>query len=172
MKLWLKWEMADTAAMLEAIDIKSELEGKRFSILQKRQTKQKELDKLKSGKNTLKTVFKSQNSIVNSITNLTREIQTIDKEIECYDVYIRTIVLQINYAAIPYFKKDKVGLYNDLINTYSQHHINNCQVISQCFAKIMELNSMLNSPQEITDPQPAQALVEKIDVPAQNLPQN
>lgn len=93
MKLWLKWEMSDINAMLESIDAKSELEGKRFSILQRRQTKQKELDKLKSGKNTLKTVFKSQNSIVNTITNLTREIQTIDKEIECYDVYIRTLVL-------------------------------------------------------------------------------
>jgi len=165
MRLWMKWEMQDINAMLEAIDTKSELEGKRFSILQRRQTKQRELDKLKSGKNTLKTVFKSQNSIVNSITNLTREIQNIDKELECYDMYIRTLVLQINYAAIPYFKKDKVGLYNDLINTYSQHHINNSQVISQCFAKVMELNTMLNTPQEITDPQPSKALVEKIEVP-------
>jgi hypothetical protein len=59
MKLWLKWEMNDINAMLEAIDTKSELEGKRFSILQRRQNKQKELDKLKSGKNTIKTVFKS-----------------------------------------------------------------------------------------------------------------
>jgi len=158
--------MQDISAMLEAIDTKSELEGKRFSILQRRQTKQRELDKLKSGKNTLKTVFKSQNSIVNSITNLTREIQNTDKELECYDMYIRTLVLQINYAAIPYFKKDKVGLYNDLINTYSQHHINNSQVISQCFAKVMELNTMLNTPQEITDPQPSKALVEKIEVPS------
>ena len=130
MKLWMKWEISDISAMLEAIETKSELEGKSFSILQRRQTKQKELDKLKSGKNTIKTVFKSQNSIVNSITNLTREIATIDKEIECYDVYIRTLVLQISYAAIPYFKKDKVTLYNDLITTYSQYHINNSQVIS------------------------------------------
>ena len=167
MRLWMKWEMQDINAMLEAIETKSELEGKRFSILQRRQTKQRELDKLKSGKNTLKTVFKSQNSIVNSITNLTREIQNIDKELECYDMYIRTLVLQINYAAIPYFKKDKVGLYNDLINTYSQHHINNSQVISQCFAKVMELNTMLNTPQEITDPQPSMALGEKIEVPSE-----
>ena len=88
----------------------------------------------------MKTLFKSQNSIVNSITNLTREIQNSEKEIECYDIYIKTLAVQINHAAIPYFKKDKIGLYNDLINTYSQHYINNSQLISQCFAKIMELN--------------------------------
>lgn len=68
----------------------------------------------------MSTLFKSQNSIVNTITTLSRDIQSIEKEIECYDIYIRTLALQINHAAIPYFKKDKVSLYNDLINTYSQ----------------------------------------------------
>ena len=32
----------------------------------------------------------------------------------------------------------------------------------------MELNSMLNSPQEITDPEPSKGLVEKIEVPDQH----
>ena len=93
MKLWLKWETLDISAVLEAINTKSELESKRFSILQRKQNKQKELDKLRSGKSTMKTLFKSQNSIVNSITNLTREIQNIDKEIECYDIYIKTLTI-------------------------------------------------------------------------------
>jgi hypothetical protein len=39
MKLWLKWETLDINSMLEAIDGKSELEGKRFQIIQKRSTK-------------------------------------------------------------------------------------------------------------------------------------
>ena len=161
MKLWLKWETLDVAAMLECIDGKSDLEGKRFQILQKKASKQKELDKLKSGKSTLKTMFKSQDSIVNSITNLTREITNIEREIECYDIYLRTIALQINHAAIPYFKKDKVTLYNDLINTYSQQYINNSQLISQCFAKIMELNQEINL-ELISDQLPSTGLVSNI----------
>jgi hypothetical protein len=36
MKLWMKWEMSDINAMMESIEAKSELEGKRFSILQRR----------------------------------------------------------------------------------------------------------------------------------------
>jgi predicted RNase H-like nuclease (RuvC/YqgF family) len=125
MRLWLKWESLDIAAMLEAIETKSELEGRRFSLNQRKQQKQRELDKLKSGKSSMKTMFKSQNSIVNTITNLTREIANSEKEIECYDIYIKTLIIQINHAAVPYFKKDKVGLYNDLINTYSESYINN-----------------------------------------------
>lgn len=162
MKLWLKWETMDITAMMEAVEAKSELDGKRLSIMQRKQSKVKELEKLKTGKSSIKTMFKSQNSIVNSITNLTREIQQTEKEVECYDIYIKTLTLQINHAAIPYFKKDKVSLYNDLINTYSQHYINNSQQISQCFAKIMELNSMIN-PDLIIDEQPSTRLVSTLE---------
>lgn len=162
MRLWLKWESLDIAAMLEAIEMKSELESRRFSINLRKQQKQKELDKLKSGKSTMKTMFKSQNSIVNSITNLTREIASQEKEIECYDIYIKTLVIQINHAAIPYFKKDKIGLYNDLINTYSESYINNSQLVSQCFAKIMELNQQINA-EQIVDEQPTTKVVSPIE---------
>ena len=162
MKLWLKWETMDITAMMEAVEAKSELDGKRLSIMQRKQSKVKELEKLKTGKSSIKTMFKSQNSIVNSITNLTSEIQQTEKEVECYDIYIKTLTLQINHAAIPYFKKDKVSLYNDLINTYSQHYINNSQQISQCFAKIMELNSMIN-PDLIIDEQPSTRLVSTLE---------
>ena len=162
MRLWLKWESLDIAAMLEAIEMKSELESRRFSINLRKQQKQKELDKLKSGKSTMKTMFKSQNSIVNSITNLTREIASQEKEIECYDIYIKTLVIQINHAAIPYFKKDKIGLYNDLINTYSESYINNSQLVSQCFARIMELNQQINA-EQIVDEQPTTKVVSPIE---------
>ena len=162
MKLWLKWETMDITAMMEAVEAKSELDGKRLSIMQRKQSKVKELEKLKTGKSSIKTMFKSQNSIVNSITNLTREIQQTEKEVECYDIYIKTLTLQINHAAIPYFKKDKVSLYNDLINTYSPPYLNNSQQISQCFAKIMELNSMIN-PDLIIDEQPSTRLVSTLE---------
>jgi hypothetical protein len=59
-----------------------------------------------------------------------------------------------------------VSLYNDLVGTYSQHYINNSQHISQCFAKIMELNAMVN-PELIVDELPTTKLVEKIEGPPQ-----
>lgn len=39
MKLWLRWEMLDIAAMLEAIEAKSDLESKRFAIVQRKTSK-------------------------------------------------------------------------------------------------------------------------------------
>ena len=57
-----------------------------------------------------------------------------------------------------------MGLYNDLINNYSQQYINNSQLISQCFAKIMELNSMINT-DLIVDELPSTKVVSPVEKP-------
>lgn len=50
------------------------------------------------------------------------------------------MTLQLVQAAIPYFQKDKIAMYNDLINLYSQQQINNSQTIQACYEKIMAAN--------------------------------
>lgn len=80
---------------------------------------------MNQGKSTLKTLFTSKDGKVNRITELTNKISGGEKEIECLELYLKILVLQLNQAAIPYFKRDKVSTYNDLINTYSQQHICN-----------------------------------------------
>ena len=117
---------------------------------------------MNQGKTSLKTLFSTKDGKVSRITELTRKIADSQKEVECLDAYLRLVILQISQAMIPYFKKDKVSLYNDLINTYSQQYINNSQQISQCFAKIMELNSMIN-PELIIDEAPSQKLISALE---------
>ena len=58
------------------------------------------------------------------------------------DLYLKILVLQLNQAAIPYFKRDKVAIYNDLLNVYSQNHIQNSQAISECYQMIMKANQV------------------------------
>ena len=88
-------------------------------MLEKKQDRQKDLEKLNQGKTTLSTLFSSKDGKVNKITELTRKISSGEKEIECLDQYLRILALQLNQAAVPYFKKDKVATYNDLLNTFS-----------------------------------------------------
>ena len=94
-------------------------------MLQKKKNYQAELEKLNLGKSTLKTLFTTKDGKVTRITELTRKLSNGEKEIECLDAYLRVIVLQINQAAIPYFKRDKIHLYNDLLSTYSKQQIIN-----------------------------------------------
>jgi hypothetical protein len=88
-------------------------------MLTKKEDRQKDLEKLNQGKTTLSTLFSSKDGKVNKITELTRKISSGEKEIECLDQYLRILALQLNQAAVPYFKKDKVATYNDLLNTFS-----------------------------------------------------
>lgn len=77
MKLWLKWEMLDIQAILEAIEIKSNLEIKKAKRISKKESNMKDLQKLNNGKNTIKTMFLSQDGKVNKITSLTHAISDV-----------------------------------------------------------------------------------------------
>lgn len=147
MKLWLRWEQLDITSILEAVDVKNQLEGRKSHLFQKKIDYQKELEKLNQGKSTLKTMFTSKDGKVNRITELTRKIAGSEKEMECIELYVKIIILQINQAAIPYFKRDKVHLYNDLLNTYSQQHMFNSQAVIDCYKMIKEANHVMEEDQ-------------------------
>eukprot|EP00347_Sterkiella_histriomuscorum_P019166 403342692 len=140
MKLWIKWEQLDIDAINEAISAKSSLERGRYRELLRKSDNQRALDKLKKGEKTIKTIFMSKKGQINKITQLTQKITDAEKQMECFDLYLKIVTMQQLHAAIPFFKRDKVQIYNDLINTYSKQQINNCSTISACYAKLMNAN--------------------------------
>jgi hypothetical protein len=56
------------------------------------------------------------------------------------DVYLKMVAIQQLFVAVPFFKRDKVALYNDLVSTYSNFQINNANVISACYSKLHSMN--------------------------------
>ncbi len=77
MKLWVKWEQLDIQAMLEAIEIKSQMELQRQKRMLRKQNDQKDLERLNNGKKSIKTIFMSHKSAVNKITNLKHKIEDV-----------------------------------------------------------------------------------------------
>lgn len=77
MKLWMKWEQLDIEAMLEAIQSKSVLERDRFKNMARKLENQKDLEKLKKGQKTFKTMFLSKKGQVSKITELNQKIQNV-----------------------------------------------------------------------------------------------
>lgn len=82
----------------------------------------------------------SKDGKVNKITKLTHRITYDEKQIECFDTLLKIIILHLNQAAIPYFKKDKISLYNDMINTYSNTMIKNSNKIAAAYGKVVNAN--------------------------------
>ena len=73
---------------------------------------------MKEGNNSFKTIFMGKDSKINRITSLTNKIISADRDIECLSLLHKIIVLQLNQAAIQFFKRDKFTTYNHTVNLY------------------------------------------------------
>lgn len=85
LKHWIKEEIIDFHAIVEAIGQREALEGAKTKAETKRKNSQSTLDKLNAGKKTLKTFFKSASSKAGEITNLTQAIAQCSADIDNYE---------------------------------------------------------------------------------------
>ena len=67
---WIKGEVLDLKAMLEAIDKRDEVESMKNKLENKKKSDSASLDKLSAGKSTMKTMFKGASGKQNEITTL------------------------------------------------------------------------------------------------------
>lgn len=85
-------------------------------------------------------MFLSQQGKVNKITQLTEEVNRSENDIECLGLLHKIVVIQLNQAAIQFFKRDKFTTYNHTVNLYSQKQIENNQVKKRLFQLINQAN--------------------------------
>jgi len=100
-----------------------------------------ELMKLQKG-NTFKSTFQSKQAKINRITELNEKIEFEEKEIDSAECLTKILFLYLHDAAIPFFRLDKLGVYNGAINLYAQKQINNCNKISQFYSKVIGQNQV------------------------------
>lgn len=96
MRRWLKFEILDLNAILEAIDKKNETEKRRNKQIEDRREAIKQIKDMKEGKDTLRTYFMSQNGKVNKITELTDKVTRAENDIECLGLLHKIVVIQLN----------------------------------------------------------------------------
>ena len=91
---------------------------------------------LKDGKDTFRTFFRSKEGKINKITALTESVQRDERDIECLSLLYKIVVLQLNQAAIQFFKREKFGTYNHTINMYSVKQIENTSLKHELYKKL------------------------------------
>ena len=64
--------------------------------MRKRDADRIELQKLRDGKESLRTFFMSRDSKISRITGLTNRILASERDIECLDLLHKIVVLQLN----------------------------------------------------------------------------
>eukprot|EP00344_Euplotes_crassus_P012003 CAMPEP_0196997862 /NCGR_PEP_ID=MMETSP1380-20130617/3374_1 /TAXON_ID=5936 /ORGANISM="Euplotes crassus, Strain CT5" /LENGTH=133 /DNA_ID=CAMNT_0042414227 /DNA_START=281 /DNA_END=677 /DNA_ORIENTATION=+ len=84
-KHWVKDEIIDFHALVEAISQKDILQGMKNKSESKKRSSQSELDKLNAGKKTFRSLFKSASQKATQITTLTQTIAQCGIDIENYE---------------------------------------------------------------------------------------
>ena len=133
--------MMDLEAMIETIEAKNDMEKKKSATLTKMSTNQKEFHKLQKGSSFMSS-FHFKSSKINRITTLNDKIEVEEKEIDCAEVLSKIIFLYLQEVAIPFFRQDKLGVYNGAINLYAQKQINNCNKIAEFYEKVIGQNQI------------------------------
>ena len=141
MRRWLKFEIYDLEAIIEAVDKSHEMEKRKTAKIKQRNSDQDTLRTLKDGKDTFTSFFRSKEGKVNKITELTESISKAERDIECLDLLHKIVVLQLNQAAINFFKREKFGTYNHTLNLYAVKVIENNSIKHQYLKKLQRVNS-------------------------------
>ncbi len=111
MKSWLKWEIWDISALLEAITSKHNLESRKNKRMAKREANRRNLTTLNAGSNNLKTIFMVMGSKQQKITQLSNDIAASEEEIDTLINLVQLVTVYLYSAGIPYFRKDRMGVY-------------------------------------------------------------
>lgn len=98
MRRWLKFELLDLGAMLEAIHKKNEMDKRRKEKIRKRNADKTELQNYREGTHSIFSVamLRSKDSKISRITELTNRIINSEKDIECLSLLHKIVVLQLN----------------------------------------------------------------------------
>ena len=140
MRRWLKFEIIDIEAILEAIGKSMDMETRKRAKIKQKNDDMATVRKMKDGKDTFKSLFRSKEGKVNKITELTENIARAERDIECLDLLYKIVVLQLNQAAINFFKREKFGTYNHTINLYAVKQIENNSLKFELLSKLAKIN--------------------------------
>ena len=138
MRRFIKWEMLDLEAMIETIESKNEIMRRRDKLKTSKIKDTQEIKKLQNGSR----FFMSHSYKVNRITVLNDRIELTEREIDCAEVLMKIIYLYQQDVAIPFFRMDKLGVYNGAINLYGLKQINNCEIISDFYRTVIGQNQI------------------------------
>lgn len=107
----------------------------------KKRDKQTELEKMSLGKTTLKSFFKTKNTIEKDILSYQSEVEQITHDIEDYRKLINFITIYHGHLAIDKFKQNKVGQYLKMLNHFAIREISNAHLSATLYHSLLEIGN-------------------------------
>jgi hypothetical protein len=101
----------ELGALMEAISRKEGVEAQKARTVSKVKDKKDTVDKLSTGKFTLKGMFKSKDGKASSTQHILQSISQGEKDIQNYEIIKNYLIIYLAEIAIPAFKHQKMENY-------------------------------------------------------------
>ena len=122
---WIKSEMMDLNAIQNWLQERNRLLDAKQKLETKQRNNESRLNVLETGKKSIRNLFKSKSSKENEADTLRHLIDIESTEIISYMKIINIITQYIAEKAIPFFKKDKMNNYYNMLDImWSQEQTN------------------------------------------------
>ena len=139
--LWIRGEMLDIAGMINSFKASDEVVAELRENEREKISETEELAKLRVGKATLKSFFKSAAEKEKDIKRLEKSLVQCDKEIEEYKQLIDFITIVQGRLAIDKFKRDKHRQYQRMLHLMSVRSVSNAHLSAELAARILDLQA-------------------------------
>ena len=134
---WVKGEIMDLDALLQAILRKEAVDGMKFKTITQLKQNRDTVDKMNTGKFTFKAMFKSQSGKTAETQNILSSISQEEKDIQNYDTIRQYLLVYLKEIAIPAFKNSKMNNYKRAMRLFSKWEIRNARRQQECWREFL-----------------------------------
>jgi hypothetical protein len=135
----LKGEFMDVNAMYEALQGREGIMKRQIATESKKRADTAELAKLKDGKKTMKSLFKSKAGKEQNVLNLEAALEGADQEIADYKKLITFLTVYHGQKSIPAFKAAKSGMYLKTLNSFCVKEISNAHASALLYHSMLDI---------------------------------
>lgn len=131
---WVKGELYDIQALLNAVNTRKEIESSVRKLEDKKTSTQKDLENVTAGKTTVTTLFKSsadQGNMANKIERTENEITATKQLLDLLTVYLGETVIKT-------YKAEKLNLYKRILQQFTVIEISNAHSIASFWSQVIQ----------------------------------
>lgn len=126
-------------ALIESISRKEGIESAKSKAIAKVKDNKDTVDKMNTGKFTLKGLFKSTSGKATETQNILQQISQNEKDIINYEIIKNFLIIYLAEIAIPAFKWQKMNNYMCAMSSFCSQEVSNASHQSVCWSDFLEM---------------------------------
>ena len=134
---WIKGEIMELHALYECISRKEGLQSAKSKAISKVKDNKDTVDKMSTGKFTLKGLFRSQSGKATETQNILQNISQTEKDIQNYEIIKNYLIIYLAEIAIPAFKAQKVQNYIYAMSKFCNQEVSNSHLNGDCWGDFL-----------------------------------